>query len=141
MTTPWPAPIRLSDPRCALEPLAVDHHDGLVEAVEDGRLWELWYTNVPSPAGMRAEIERRLGLQAAGAMLPFTVRDAAGRIVGMSTYLNVDAGNRRVEIGATWTAASAQRTGLTRRKRMIAPTYRAGNPTTKHRRNPVKRIG
>ena len=72
--------------------------------MRDGELWRLWYTSVPSPEGMAAEIERRLALQAAGSMLPFTVLDAAGRVVGMTTYMNIDAAHRRVEIGSTWTA-------------------------------------
>ena len=58
---------------------------------------------------MSAEIARRLDLQARGSMLPFTTRDANGRVVGMTTYMNVDAVNKRVEIGSTWTAASTQR--------------------------------
>jgi RimJ/RimL family protein N-acetyltransferase len=69
---------------------------------------------------MAAEIERRLALQAAGSMLPFTVLDAAGTPVGMTTYMNVDATNRRVEIGSTWYAARAQRTSLnTEAKRLL----------------------
>jgi len=107
--TDWLHPVTLRSPAASLEPLHPDHHDALVEAVQDGQLWRLWYTAVPAPEGMRAEIERRLALQAAGSMLPFTTRDASGRVVGMSTYMNVDAANRRVEIGSTWTAASAQR--------------------------------
>jgi RimJ/RimL family protein N-acetyltransferase len=61
---------------------------------------------------MKKEIDRRLGLQAAGSMLPFTVFDAAGKIAGMSTYMNVDTPNRRVEIGSTWYAKRVQRTAL-----------------------------
>ena len=108
----WPAPIELRGAHAALEPLAHGHHDGLVDAVRDGALWQLWYTSIPTPERMAAEIERRLVLQASGSMLPFTVFDAAGRIVGMTTYMNIDAVNRRVEIGSTWVASSAQRTPL-----------------------------
>jgi RimJ/RimL family protein N-acetyltransferase len=94
-------------------PLADSHHDDLVEAVSDGGLWNLWYTSVPSPEGMRAEIDRRLRLQAAGSMLPFVVTAGAeGKAVGMTTYMNVDAANRRLEIGSTWYRKSVQRTGL-----------------------------
>jgi hypothetical protein len=50
---------------------------------------------------MGKEIDRRLGLQATGSMLPFTVFDGSGTIVGMTTYMNIDAANRRVEIGST----------------------------------------
>ena len=105
--------ITLSGRHAALEPLAYAHQDGLAEAVRDGELWNLWYTAIPSPEGMRAEIERRLGLQKAGSMLPFAVRSLAnGNIVGMTTYMNIDAKNRRVEIGSTWYAKSVQRTPL-----------------------------
>jgi RimJ/RimL family protein N-acetyltransferase len=69
---------------------------------------------------MAAEIGRRLGLQAAGSMLPFTGFDAAGRVVGLTTFLNIDATNRRVEIGSTWMAGSAQRSALnTQCKRLL----------------------
>ena len=116
----WPEPIELRGAHAALRPLAREHHDGLVEAVRDGELWQLWYTSVPSPERMAAEIERRLGLQTSGSMLPFTVFDAAGRIVGMTTYMNIDAVNQRVEIGSTWTAQRVQRTPLnTDCKRML----------------------
>ncbi len=101
--------ITLRGTHAALVPLSQAHRDDLVEAVRDGELWKLWYTAIPSPDGMTAEIERRLGLQAQGKMLPFAVLDPAGKAVGMTTYMNVDAANRRVEIGSTWYRQSAQR--------------------------------
>ncbi|MCK1626154.1 GNAT family N-acetyltransferase [Bradyrhizobium sp. 160] len=106
---PWPDPITLHGQHARLEPLSHQHLEGLVEAVKDGELSKLWYTAIPLPENMGKEIDRRLGLQAAGSMLPFTVFDAAGRIVGMTTYMNIDAANRRVEIGSTWYGKSAQR--------------------------------
>jgi N-acetyltransferase len=109
---PWPDPVTLRGEHARLEPLSHDHLAGLVEAVKDGELWKLWYTFVPKPEDMTREIDRRLGLQKSGAMLPFTVFDAAGKIAGMSTYMNVDAANRRVEIGSTWYAKRVQRTPL-----------------------------
>ena len=109
---PWPEPVTLSGPHARLEPLSHEHRDGLVEAVKDGELWKLWYTSVPTPDGMAKEIDRRLSLQAAGSMLPFTVFDADGKVAGMTTYMNVDATNRRVEIGSTWYAKWVQRSGL-----------------------------
>ncbi len=116
----WPDPVTLTGPHATLVPLAHEHHDGLVEAASDGELWRLWYTAVPSPQGMAAEIGRRLALAAAGSMRPFTAIDASGRIVGMTTYMHIDANHRRVEIGSTWTARSAQRTPLnTQCKRLL----------------------
>jgi N-acetyltransferase len=105
----WLAPVSLQGTHCALKPLSADHHDGLVAAARDGELWKLWYTAIPSPDGMAAEIARRLDLQARGTMLPFTSFDAQGRVAGMTTYMNVDATHKRVEIGSTWTATRMQR--------------------------------
>lgn len=116
----WPAAVELRGVDAALVPLSADHADALAEAVRDGELWKLWYTLVPTPERMGAEIERRLGLQRAGSMTPFTVLDAAGTPVGMSTYMNVDPVHRRVEIGSTWYAARTQRTALnTQCKRLL----------------------
>jgi RimJ/RimL family protein N-acetyltransferase len=109
---PWPEPVTLEGPHAKLEPLQHEHHDGLVEATKDGNLWDLWYTPIPVPEKMKAEIDRRLGLQAAGSMLPFTVRRPDGVIAGMTTYMNIDATNKRVEIGSTWYRKSSQRTPL-----------------------------
>ena len=109
---PWLEPVTLRGAHARLEPLSHDHYDGLLEAVKDGELWKLWYTFIPTADNMNKEIDRRLGLQAAGSMLPFTVFDAAGKIAGMSTYMNVDTPNRRVEIGSTWYAKRVQRTAL-----------------------------
>ena len=109
---PWPEPVSFTGAHARLAPLAHAHRDGLIEAVKDGELWRLWYTAIPSPETMDKEIDRRLGLQKAGSMLPFTVFDADGRIAGMTTYMNIDATNRRVEIGSTWYAKRVQRTAL-----------------------------
>ena len=103
-----------------LVPLRPAHHDDLVDAVRDGELWKLWYTAIPTPEGMAAEIERRLGLQKAGSMLPFAVLDASGKAVGMTTYMNIDAANCRVEIGSTWYRRAVQRSALnTEAKRLL----------------------
>jgi len=108
----WLEPVALRGEHARLEPLSPDHGDGLTEAVKDGELWKLWYTFIPRAEDMGKEIDRRLGLQAAGSMLPFTVFDADGGIAGMTTYMNVDAANRRVEIGSTWYARRVQRSAL-----------------------------
>ncbi|GAA5193323.1 GNAT family protein [Arthrobacter gyeryongensis] len=106
------APVTLDGRFVTLEPLSPEHHDGLVDAAKDGELWRLWYTSVPTPEGMAAEIDRRLGLQKQGSMLPFATRlKANGKLIGMTTYMNIDAATPRVEIGSTWNAASAQGSG------------------------------
>ncbi len=116
----WPAPVTLRGTHVRVEPLSPAHETGLIDAVRDGELWRLWYTAVPSPEGMTKEIARRLDLHAKGSMTPFTVFDAEGRIAGMTTYMNVDAANKRVEIGSTWYARRVQRTPLnTECKRLL----------------------
>jgi N-acetyltransferase len=116
----WPAPVSLQGRHAALIALAPEHGAALVDAVRDGELWKLWYTAVPSPEDMQSEIARRLALQAAGSMLPFTVLDASGTPVGMTTYMNIDAMHRHVEIGSTWYAQRVQRGPLnTECKRLL----------------------
>lgn len=84
-----------------------------MDSAADGALHELWYTTVPAPDRVSDEISRRLERRDAGSWLPFTVIDTTtGKPVGMTNYLNIDAANRRLEIGATWYRDSAQRTGM-----------------------------
>jgi RimJ/RimL family protein N-acetyltransferase len=117
-------PPSLQGAHASLEPLAREHAAGLSEAVKDGELWNLWYTSVPRPEEMAAEIERRLKLQAAGSMLPFAVRQQpSGVLAGMTTYMNVDANNRHVEIGSTWYARRHQRTPLNTECKWMLLTY------------------
>lgn len=117
----WPDDVILTGAHARLEPLRMDHAPDLIEAVRDGELWKLWYTWVPEPQALEADIERRLGLRAKGEMAPFAVIDlSTGRAAGVTTYMNIDANARRVEIGGTWYRASVQRTGInTECKRML----------------------
>ena len=107
---PWPDPVTLEGEHATLAPLDHSHLDDLVEATKDGELWKLWYTVVPTAEDMAGEIDRRLGLQEAGSMLPFTtIENATGEAVGMTTYMNIDAASKRLEIGSTWNRKRVQR--------------------------------
>jgi len=118
------APVVLSSARVRLEPLGHGHARDLIEAVQDGELWRLWYTTIPPPEKMSTEINRRLGLQAEGKMLPFAVIDlVAGKAVGMTTFLNLDAVNTRVEIGATWYRKRVQRTEINTQAKLLLLTH------------------
>lgn len=113
-------PVELTGEIVRLEPLSHDHAAGLVEATKDGELWKLWYTSVPTPDGMEAEIDRRLVLQDAGTMIPFVTRDLrSGKVIGMTTYMNIDADLPRVEIGSTWNAESAQGSGTNPESKLL----------------------
>jgi RimJ/RimL family protein N-acetyltransferase len=106
-----PKPATLEANGIRLEPLSPDHHDGLVAAAADGRLWELFYTSVPEPDKTRAYIEAALEGQKAGHMLPWAVRDLrSGALVGSTRYHDIVAAADRVEIGWTWYAQRCQRT-------------------------------
>ncbi len=107
------APLILEGHGIALEPLAEAHHDALVQATTDGRLWELWFTAIPDANGMRKYIHDALKGQQDGHMLPWVVREqASGEIVGSTRYHDVMAAIDRVEIGYTWYRASRQRTNV-----------------------------
>lgn len=105
-----PQPITLEGHGVRLEPLDREHHDGLVAAASDGRLWELWYTSVPEPEQVHAYISGALAGLEAGHMLPWAVRELkTGAIVGSTRYHDIIAAAERVEIGWTWYAKRAQR--------------------------------
>ena len=120
---PFLEPVTLRGEHARLEPLSHDQVEGLTEAVKDGELWKLWYTFIPKAEDMKKEIDRRLGLYAAGSMLPFTVYDADGKVAGMTTYMNVDAANRRVEIGSTWYAKRVQRSAVNTQCKLLLLTH------------------
>ena len=118
----WPpSPLTLEGTHVRLEPLAAHHAAGLREAMQDGRLWELWYTFVPEPDAVAAWIDTAISQQAEGKALAFAVvRRRDGAVVGSTRYMNVEPVQRRLEIGTTWYAKSAQRTGLnTQCKRLL----------------------
>ena len=112
-------PVTLTGRHVQLEPLAASHHDALVEAASDGALWKLWYTSVPAPEAMRTWLEAALAMRAQQA-LTFVMRDLRdGSIVGSTRYFHVDPVNRRLEIGHTWHALRAQRTGINTEAKLL----------------------
>jgi len=113
-------PVTLRGQHVELVPLSEDHCDQLISAVQDGDLWNLWYTSAPSPEDMQADIRRRLALLESGSALPFAVLNASTRqAVGMTAYLNIDSTNRRLEIGSTWYAKRVQRTALNTEAKLL----------------------
>ena len=109
----WLKPVTLVGKNIKLEPLSLEHELALREAVCDGELWKLWYTFIPKPELIHSEIKRRLELQQMGSMLPFVVIEQhSGQILGMTSYMNVVAEHRRVEIGSTWYRQSVQRSAV-----------------------------
>ena len=113
MKTRWIEPITLSGSHAMLEPLSLDHLAGMIEAVKDGELWNLWFTSIPSPETAEAYIKTALDMRENAGAMPFIVREkGTGKIIGCTRYFNVDESNQRLEIGYTWYSESYQRTGL-----------------------------
>ena len=105
-----PKPVVLEGPGARLEPLSVEHRDGLAAAAADGELWKLWFTSVPDAAGTQGYIDDALKGQREGHMLPWAVRDLSdGAIVGSTRYHDMVPAIDRVEIGYTWYAARCQK--------------------------------
>lgn len=123
MASNWLHPVALQGQSVRLEPLQSGHIDGLRLAVEDGELWRLWYTSVPSPEGMPAYVGKALALRDEGIAMPWTVLDATGTVAGCTRFGNVDAENRRVEIGWTWYAKRVQRTALNTEAKLLLLTH------------------
>jgi RimJ/RimL family protein N-acetyltransferase len=106
-------PVTLRGAHASLEPLAAGHLEAIRAAAADGELWRLWYTSVPAPEATPNWLDVALDMRERLGAMPFVVRDnASGDIVGSTRYFNVDAANRRLEIGHTWYAKRAQRTPI-----------------------------
>jgi RimJ/RimL family protein N-acetyltransferase len=111
MNQRWIEPVTLVGTKVVLEPLAIEHLDGLIAAVKDGELWKLWFTSIPSPESAEAYIQTALEMRSNAGALPFIVREkASNKIIGCTRYFNVDEVNQRLEIGYTWYSQSYQRT-------------------------------
>ena len=110
---PFIEPVTLRGTAAILEPLATSHVPALAQAAADGELWRLWYTSVAPPDRMAEYVATALDMRERQGAMSFVVRDAAsGDVVGCTRYFNVDAKNRRLEIGHTWYARRVQRTSL-----------------------------
>lgn len=107
-----------------LEPLSHQHSHELSIASEDGKLYDLWYTSIPSPETMKAEIDRRLSLYRASTMMPFAIIEkSSGNAIGMTTFMNIKLENFKVEIGSTWLARSAQATAVNPEAKLLMLAY------------------
>lgn len=109
----WIEPVTLTGTHAILEPLSLEHLDGVIAAVKDGELWNLWFTSIPSPEKAEAYIKTALDMRENAGAMPFIVREKeTDKIIGCTRYFNVDEVNQRLEIGYTWYAESYQRTAV-----------------------------
>ena len=102
-------PTTLENDHVRLEPLSADHVTDLAAAAVG--LEHAWYTSVPQPDDVAADVAQRLRWQEEGHMTAWAVRRLdTGRVIGETTFCNIDQANRHVEIGHTWIGLEAQRT-------------------------------
>jgi RimJ/RimL family protein N-acetyltransferase len=107
-----------------LEPLSPAHEESLIAAAADGELWNSKVTVVPSHDTMGEYIASALKGQAQGRELPFVIiRKSSGRIVGTTRFYDIERNERRVAIGYTWLAASAQRSEVNTEAKLLLLTY------------------
>lgn len=107
-----------------LVPLSLDHYSDLLELIEKDKPNELWYTTVPSAHELQSDIEHKLQLQQKGLMLPFTIISKTnGKVVGITTFMNIDNQTPRLEIGSTWYAKEVQRTGINTETKYLLLKY------------------
>ena len=124
MKNRWIEPVTLSGSRVLLEPLSLQHLEGIVSAVKDGELWKLWFTSVPSPEKAEEYVKTALDLRENAGWMPFVVRErSTNKIIGSTRYCNVDEVNQRLEIGYTWYSESYQRTAVNTEAKYLLLTH------------------
>jgi RimJ/RimL family protein N-acetyltransferase len=117
-------PVVLANEQVRLEPLGLQHVDGLKRAAADGELWKIRVTSVPDPDDTRGYVERALQAFAEGHRLAFAVLDAdSSEVIGSSSYHDIVPAVERVEIGYTWYAKSRQRTRVNPSAKLLMMTH------------------
>ncbi|MGE2723569.1 GNAT family N-acetyltransferase [Mycolicibacterium pulveris] len=118
--TGFVVPVSMSGQRWVrLEPLSREHIPEIAAAADDGELGRLWFTAAPAPDAAEQWVHNRLAVQNPDEGLTFVVRRLDGTLVGSSSYLSVDAPNRRLEIGITWYVESARRSGVNSETKLL----------------------
>jgi N-acetyltransferase len=117
-------PVTLEGHGVRLEPLSSAHEEGLKAAAADGKLWELWYTSVPSPSQTAEYLAAALQGQRDGHMLPWAVRElGSDGIAGSTRYHDIVPAIDRVEIGWTWYAGRWQRSHVNTACKLLLLTH------------------
>jgi N-acetyltransferase len=120
----WAAQPVLEGSHVRLRPMVRADGLAIVEAASDGKLWELFYTSVPSSDDIEAYLDAAEREASYGRAMPFVVIDkASGRLVGATRYMRMKPEARRLEIGTTFYAASAQRTSINSEAKLLLLTH------------------
>jgi RimJ/RimL family protein N-acetyltransferase len=124
MTAERIEPVTLQGRIVRLEPLSLDHVEGLAEVGLDPAIWRWTIARPSSVDDLRAWARAALAASDTGTEFPFaTVETATGRPIGSSRYMNIVLDHRRLEIGWTWLAPAWQRTGANREAKLLMLTH------------------
>jgi RimJ/RimL family protein N-acetyltransferase len=120
----WPEKVELKGKLATLIPLECSHEKDLLLATSDGKLWELWYTSVPSAHSIKSYIDQAIKERSHRQAIPFVIIDnASGKVIGSTRFCSIDHKNKRLEIGYTWYAKSFQRTGTNTECKLLLLAY------------------
>lgn len=120
----WIDKIELEGEKVKLIPLENSHKDEILKAASDGKLWELWFTSVPSSKSIDNYIAHAVKQRQKGIEYPFVVIDKkSGELIGSTRYYNIQPEHRRLEIGYTWYAKNHQRTGVNTESKLLLLQY------------------
>ena len=109
----WIDKLELEGEKVKLVPLDSSHKEELLKVASDGKLWELWFTSVPSCKNIDNYIAHALEQKKKGLQYPFVVINKNTReVIGCTRYYDLYPENRRLDIGYTWYAKKYQRTGV-----------------------------
>jgi N-acetyltransferase len=116
----WRAIPTLDGAHVHLRPMLRGDGPAIVEAASDGKLWELFYTSVPSADEIDAYLDSAEAETSYGRAMPFVVIDkATDRLVGATRYLRMNEAALRLEIGATFYARSVQRSPINSEAKLL----------------------
>ncbi|MBW9462595.1 GNAT family N-acetyltransferase [Kluyvera sp. EC_51] len=107
-----------------LRPLLKTDAPLLIDAAEDGELWSLPFTVVPSADTVDSYIQKALKGQADGTVMPFAVTLSSDqRVIGSTRLWKIDRENRKLEIGHTWYSQSWQKTAANTESKLLLLRY------------------
>jgi N-acetyltransferase len=120
----WREMVTLEGSHVLLRPMEREDGPAIVEAASDGKLWELFYTSIPSADEIDAYLDKAFADKEVGRAMPFVVIDRRdGRLVGSTRYMRMNSAARRLEIGTTFYAQSAQRSAINSEAKLLLLTH------------------
>lgn len=114
----------LIGPTIVLRPLRADDGPVLLAAATDGQLWEMTVTVIPGPGTVDKYLATALQGAQTGTVMPFVIINReTGAPLGSTRFWKIDRANRKMEIGHTWLARAAQRSGVNTEAKLLLLTH------------------